>query len=918
MKKFYLLSLCLFGSVWVNVQAQNISVQGVLADSTGAPLPSATVVLLEMPDSLIQSFTFSNPEGQFILPKVKPGQYVLQFSYLGYQNYAMPLEIKPEDQDQNLGTLRLQSQDNRLEEISITSERIPMVIKQDTIEYNAPTFQTRPNATVEDLLKKLPGVEVEADGTIKAQGEEVKKVLVDGKEFFGDDPKIATRNLPANALDKVQVFDKLSEMAEFTGIDDGERDKTINLSLKEDRKKGYFGNLAGSYGTEERYRLKANLNRFNKTTQFSVLGNLNNINESPFTFQDYLSFAGGLSNLGSNGGSIQLNGNDDGLGSLLNQGNQAGINTIWSGGLNWSHTFHEKLEFSGNYFYNLAQNDLQSSTMRESFAGDSTFSTTESQNRNTDVHNHRFQGRLKYTISEQQDLTLRLNSSWINQEQNNQQFTQNQPADQARQTQSNILNRSDAQGWQGQGSALYRLKLQKPGRSLTARAELGWNQNKEDARLASENISLVNSQISSLDSILQLQKQEDHRLHYRLQANYTEPIAQKTFLQFTYQFQNFDQESEKLFFDVQDSDELRLNEDLSLAFQSDYTYHRGGLRWLMPGKKSNLVLSVEAQNAHLDGFAPEEDFAIQRDFFNFLPSIRWRYSFSNAKRLNFSYSTSVREPSLQELQPLVNNSNPLVIYTGNPNLRPEYVHSLAFNYFLFDAFSFTNFFATVNARYTRNKITNATEIDENFRQIINPTNVEDDFWLNAYASFGRPIRPLKIKFNLTLNQTYNRSILFVNAQENRVQRWINRLDFRLENRKKEWLDLSLGFAIDYNRSTYSEDNELDQDFFNHRLYNDLSISLLRKWNLNSSFSLQTYSDRGFGASTRIPLWEASVSKTFLKNERGELKLSVFDLLNQNQGIDRQTQFNYIEEQRANALGRYAMLTFTYKIRSVGK
>lgn len=288
MKTAFLLLLFLVGTTALHAQ---ISLEGQLVDPDNKGLPFATVVLLQGQDSVIAHYGVSDDQGGFKIKGVQKGDYIFQVTALGFESYYKPLELST---NKDLGTVSIARKSEQLKAFEVAAERVPIAIKGDTVEYNAAAFQTRPNAAVEDLLRQLPGVEVDQNGNVKAQGEQVRKVLVDGKEFFGDDPKMATKNLPADAIDKVQVFDKKSEMAEFSGIDDGERNKTINLELKEDKKNGYFGKVTGGYGTDNRYAGKFNVNRFSKNTQFSALGMGNNTNEQGFSFEDYIGLMGGI------------------------------------------------------------------------------------------------------------------------------------------------------------------------------------------------------------------------------------------------------------------------------------------------------------------------------------------------------------------------------------------------------------------------------------------------------------------------------------------------------------------------------------------------------------------------------------------------------------------------------------------------
>ncbi|HEY3429763.1 MAG TPA: TonB-dependent receptor, partial [Cyclobacteriaceae bacterium] len=347
MKKIYLLVLLL---VFVSVQiawAQKSSIKGQVVDSLSNAMPSATVMLLNAKDSSLVNFGLSDAKGFFEIKNINKGSYDLKISFLGYAPFTKRIDAAGDSPVVEAGQLKLQPQAKQLDEMVIMGEKVPVRIKGDTIEFNAGSFKTKANANVEDLLKKLPGVEVDPDGTVRAQGEEVRRVLVDGKEFFGRDPKLATRNLPADAIEKVQVFDKKSDQAEFTGIDDGQREKTVNLELKEDKRNGMFGNATAGAGTEGRYQLKGNLNRFRKDQQLSFLGMANNINEQGFSMGEFMNFTGGSQQMMSGGGGamrLTFDANNTNGVPMNFGGRQNGIMTNYAGGINFNKDLSKKTQ----------------------------------------------------------------------------------------------------------------------------------------------------------------------------------------------------------------------------------------------------------------------------------------------------------------------------------------------------------------------------------------------------------------------------------------------------------------------------------------------------------------------------------------------------------------------------------------------
>ncbi|MEO1448512.1 MAG: carboxypeptidase regulatory-like domain-containing protein, partial [Bacteroidota bacterium] len=391
-----------------SLQAQH-RIAGTITDSTAMPMAGASIVLMQAADSVLSGFALSNDKGRFQIAGIKDGSYLLQVTFMGYATHWETVEVT---ENLSLDPIAMQSADMVLETVTIEGEQTPLRMLGDTIEYNADAFGAKPTDAVEDLLRKLPGVEVERDGTIRAQGERVGKVLVDGKEFFGDDPQMATKNLPADAVDKVQVFDKASELAEFTGIDDGNEQKTINLELKPDKKQGIFGSVEGGYGTENRFMGRANVNRFSNKLQLSVLGLVNNINEQGFSFSEYLNFIGGLGNMmaageGGGGGSFRLALDPSSIGLPISQGLSNGFVNTGAGGVNFNLDLSPKTKLSTSYLGSRVNNLQDRTALRRNFLGGETFSTEEAQRSENLATSQRVNLKLEQKIDSFNSLTLR-------------------------------------------------------------------------------------------------------------------------------------------------------------------------------------------------------------------------------------------------------------------------------------------------------------------------------------------------------------------------------------------------------------------------------------------------------------------------------------------------------------------------------
>lgn len=897
--------------------AQKTTLSGWVRDTAGAGLPAASVVLTELKDSVIAAFGAAEPDGRFTIKRVPPGEYLLQVSYAGFETHYQTVSTNPDRPLIELGSIVLQPANVWLKGVEISAQHSPVAFSNDTIVYNTAAFKTQPGSMVEDLLKKLPGVEVLSDGTIRAQGEVVRNVKVDGKDFFGEDPKIATRNLPADAIEKVQLYDQKSERASFTGIEDGREEKTINLQLKPGAKAGYFGNASAGYGDKDRYETKFNLNRFAKKTQVSAIAAANNTNQQNFSFEDYMQFMGGLSNLmsagGGTGGRVRISLDDNSLGMPV--GDQPnGFTTALSGGLNLNHDFSKNTKVSAHYFYNHLQNDLNRKVARVNVLDEQGFRSSENEDRYSRNQNHRLQVTLRSNLDSFQKITLRtrwtFNDALLNSGSDRQTFL----PEGANANNSLRDYQSDGQNYRGDAAFTYRRRFRKKGRALVADVSYLSGADDREGRLQSENYFFTDSTFR--ESFRQRQTYTDEAAHYGATLSYTEPLGRQQYLEIRAEHQLVNNDTDKAFYDQKGTPTPGevFNPLLSNRFQRGYRYERGVMNWMRTRKKYQLTAGATLQQSVLDGRQPNTELEpLRRRFVRVLPHLYYNYERRSGRSFSAAYSTQLREPSLEQLLPVVDNSDPLQVFTGNPDLQPEYVHDLNLDYMLFDAFSNFLLFASLNTTYTHHRITNAGAIDSLFRSSMRPVNVDYDWLVNPYLNIAYPVRPLKSNLSLTLSGTYNRGILFVNEVRNQTDRWIQNIDVSLDNRKKDKIDLSVGARLTYNQTRYSVSKGLDQAFFNQRYTTDLRFYPNKKWALGTGLTYLVYSKETFGEARQIPLWSAQVTRYVLKNRKGQVRLSAFDLLNKNTGISRNSQFNYIEEVRMLNLSRYFMLSFAYAL-----
>ncbi len=880
-------------------------ITGTVVGDSDQGLVSASTVLLSKADSTFVNFGLTNDQGQFLLEnKNKKKELILQVTYLGYKQYSKEISLDS-DEDLDLGKITLESESQKIDEVTVEGERIPIKVNKDTVIYDANAFKVQPNDVVEDLLRKMPGIEVESDGTIIAQGEEVQSILVDGKEFFGNDPKVATKNLPAEAVDKVEVYDKMSDKAEFTGIDDGEREKTMNLELKESHKNGMFGNARVGYGTENRYDGGLSLNRYSTNTQLSLLANLNNINQQGFSVNDYVSFMGA-----SGGGMRRISRNSE---LPISQGLSNGFVRTSSGGVNLNHDFSDKIELRSSYLITDVNNDIASNSTVENFGGRvDNFISRDTSFQNNQNQNHRINVILDIEPDSSQEIrlntTLRFSDSEL--------LSRNEAgifSGDVLRTFSDVDYNSFGKSNSLGGQMSYRKKFGRVAKRIIS-LEAGYNNSTDDLRKLPSSITrYFQSGLPDLE-ILQLQLEDNDENDYNIDAAYIEPLGNKQFLELSFSRENYDA---GLVQDVYDQlvTGAPLIDSLSTAYTRDYRYDQYALAYYRAWESTDLTIEGGLQRSIFGGYDQVD--SIQRNNLNFLPRISLMQNWSNGSRSRFNYNTRVREPGLTQLQPILDNSDPQNVYIGNQDLVNEYNHTLRINFIDFDQFSFSSWFVFLTATYTRNKIVNQTIFDDQFRQITKPVNVRDEWTLLSNVSYSRPIRKLGIKMRLNTRFNYRNSIAFINAQQNDVDIISPNINLTLENRDKDKYDLIVGTTYGYSITNYSEDGDRNRSFLNRNYFVDMTWTPHNSWEFGSRIDIDYFDQEGVAESQVVPIWRAHVKRFFGDDRRVGLELSIFDILDRNNGIEQSADINNFSYSEINSLGRYAMCKLIYSLRSSG-
>ena len=906
--------------------ARSGQVSGFVVDSvTKKPLLEANVSVLLARDSSFVQVQTTGGDGDFTIQNLALGRYRLLITYVGYRPKAVFVTLTAAQPTVSLDTIKVLSQTQTLNEVVVVQERPPVSVKGDTLEFNAGSFKTQPNAQVEDLLKKLPGMDVDRDGNLKAQGQDVRRVLVDGKPFFGNDPKMATRNLPADMIERVQVFDRQSEQSQFSGVDDGERDRTINLVTKRDRRRGVFGQQSAGYGGDEagnaRYQGRLSVNRFNNGQQLSGVGQLNNINQQNFT-------GDGLGN-GPTGGGGGQGGGGQGGGNTPNTGTNTptGITRALAGGLNFSDALGTKADISSSYFFNQTntrndQTSRRETTLPSSATAASQTNFTNKQNGSSlDNGAHRFNLQLNYRLDSANSIRLIPNLN----------FTNNQTSSLATARtldgQGTLLNTSNsnytnnAQAVSGTNTLLWMHKFKRRGRTFSANLITTINDQNSNGLNQSQNqfLRTVGGQSSLFASRIDQQNtQITNALTNNLTVSYTEPLSLAKSIEFRYTMSHSDNKSDRQVYDFNESTKAYdlVNRQLTNKYANVFATQRGGISYQFRRVKYQYTLGVDVQNATLQSNNLSRDTTLNRSFLNVLPSARFQYNLGRNRNFTLDYRTRVNAPSVTQLQPIVDNSNPLFIRVGNPDLRPELSHVVNLNYRTYNQTTFHSFVASLNVTQTQNRIVNATTISPSGAQQVRPINANGYYSLFGFMNISKPAKwgTQTVNVSWTTNLSGNRSMSFLNDRANTALNLSVGQGLGLNTNIKEKTDLNLSGNVTYQVATYSVQPQQNTRF----LTNTANLRAFHRFGSRLFVQTDVYyianSGRSAGYNQQYVLLNASLGQYLFKQKQGELRLTVFDLLNQNRSVTRTTTESYVEDVQSLVLRRYFMLSFNYSIR----
>lgn len=917
-----------FSLTAVIAKSQNVTLKGKLTDKDSkAPIEGATVSLTASKDSLNPKVVLSDAKGNFEITGLAVDRYRLVTSIIGYNIIIQNINLQASNKTPLQFVLSKVAKD--LSEVVVTARKPLVVQRGDTLEFNASELKVNPDATAEDMIKKLPGVVVDKNGTVTAMGEQVKKVTVDGREFFGDDATAALRNLPSSVIDKIQVFDQLSDQAQFTGFDDGNTTKSINIVTKANMRNGQFGRVYAGGGTEGTYNAGGNVSMFKNNTRFTFVGLANNVNQQNFASEDLLGISSGGG--GGRGGGGRGRGGYGG-GNNFGVGQQNGISKTNSFGINYSDLWGKKTDVSGSYFFNNSNtnNDQASNTENFQNSGKNQF-YDENAISNIRNDNHRVNFRLNYKINDKNSLMISPNLSYqatksISDISGLNSFSPSELISQS----INNTNSKNA-GYNFRNNILFRHSFAKKGRTLSINVNTTLNRKAGDTYVLNTN-DYFSSTGNFNDSLQQYTDQLTNGYQLSTYIAYTESIGKKGQLQFNYSpsYEKSKADQEVYQFDYNGGKYSVFDNNLSNVFDNITTKHNLGTSYRLGDRDNMFSVGVSYQYTELNS---DQSYpymtSVSKNFNNVLPNLMWRKKLNAKNSIRLFYRATTNTPSVTQLQDVYNNTNPLFISTGNTNLKQQVGNMVSARYQFTNTGKAKSFFANVYLQQNNNYITNATYTASRdsilnssvtlYRgsQLSKPVNLNGQWSLRSFLTYSMPLKFMKSNLSINGGLTYNNSPGLINNVKNTSKSYTYNTGVVVASNISEFVDFNVNYSINFSDAKNSIQPLLNNKYINQSAGVQSNFLNKKGWFVQNSVSYETYSGLTDGFNQNYWLWNAGIGKKFLKKQAGELKLTVFDLLKQNQSIQRTVTESYIQDVQNLVLQQYFMLTFTYSLKNFG-
>lgn len=913
---FLFLPFCMFSQ-----GISHISLTGTVKDTLNETVPAATVMLLRANDSTLLNYTTTNSNGEFNFRSLKNQGYLLKISHITY----MPLQIDipvSNTKEVNLGVISVEPIAEVLMEVVIKSAQAPLFIHGDTVEYDARLFKVPPGSTVEDLLRRLPGIDIDASGNITTMGQDVRRVYVDGKTFFGDDPSSVTKNLDAEAISKVQVYDDKSEQERLTGIDNGVDEKVMNLELKDEYKKGYFGKATVAGGTDERWASRGNFNRFTEKQQFSIIGYANNINVTGVNWDDYSEFKGNSAYSGYDNGDFGFGGRNYHYfsgGGIVNYFDGRGFTENYGGGANYNY-FDKKVKFNLSYLYSQTDLNFDEFTKRQTFLVDTSYYNSDTVNYNEFRNNHNVSARVEYEIDSSNTFIFKISSKFSGSEELDVEKQLFQNVDFLDINLNSTNNSEEFDSYSVDALSIFNHKFKKKGRSFSVSAAANLGNNETIASISNRNDFYNSSNTVFLQQTYSNSKYDF--LLLKSSVMYVEPITEKISLMGFYNFSSNDRVSNLISEDPQL--ENAPIDSLSLYYTNGTLYNRVGTKLTYAYQGINVGFGGAYQTIGLGGdYSRYEGTAalvdpIRKTYANFIPYFSASAQLPNKMRFSLSYSYDVEEPALNYLKTVPIISNPMYIYQGNSELLPEMSHSISGRFSYWNQASFMNFSLSSSYDIYDSQIVYNQEInfieDFGYQTIYTPENVDGGSSFNTHLWTSFPIIKTILTMKIGGNLRFQESQIFINGTENLTNSDYYGANTSLNLAIGPKLSLSIGARGSTNYIEYSIQSEQNQNVLNLTGSASFKWQVAKKTFIEGNYALTNYQNDRFEFNNDINLLNVSIRQLIGEKNKFEIRLAAFDLLNQKQFIQQYAYGNFIGYTSAPTLARYFMLSVSYNIK----
>ncbi len=896
-KKLLTVLLVVTISSQVAYAQKTLKLKGVVKTEDGKTIAKANVMLFHEGEADTLR-TLTDDKGLFSFDNVLAMKTGIAVSYSGYDVFARYYNYENLDGEQFITDIKMVQGSKTLDAVIVTANKV--TIKEDTVSYKIDSTMYKKNDNVEELLTKLPGVEVDRKtGAVTAQGQEVTKVRVNGKDFFGGDVTTATKNLNADMVDRIDVIDDYGDQSAFTGIKLGDASKTLNIQLKKDKNKGIFGNAALGGGTDGRYVNAVTINKFDNERQISLIGNLNNNNTSSFNFG-----SGG----GQMGGAMMrsLSGAFGNLGA-----NNAGIAKTQSLGLNYRDAWSKKIAVNGSYTITNKDRNTNQEIERQQFQGNQTILRNESNFDNTNTDNHRADFNFEYKVDKNNFLRIRPTFTY-------QKTNSNYASDFAlsnndvlvnkgKYTESNFSKQPNLSG-----NFLYNHRFNSKGRVVSISGDAGNNDSQGD-NLVLNDSKYYFTPTTFIDSVSKQQIIQDNgNYNYGTKVSYIEPLTKKKSLEFNYSYNKRYTSIDREPFNIDNFGVKNFIDSQATIYNNTYYTNNLGVNFRNNQKKYNYTLGLSVQPATIVGYQELKKIETKQNVINFFPVARVAYNFSRSKSLSFDYNGRSAQPTFNQLQPVVDNSNKQSIIIGNPDLRPEFTHRVGARYNNFNFITGTVFFGSLNFSLTDSKVVSDVDNKSFGVQETRYRNAGGTYNSSAFYNYSRPFQNRKYVLNYGGNLFYNNNVSFLKGERNIGKNLILTQRLTTVITIKKWLELGGGGNYTYNKATFSLRQSSGTETNRFALSQNARLFLKNDFTFTYDLDKTINSGLGNGITKNPFIINASAEKLISKKYNASLKLNAYDLLNENTNIARSvTGYGYTDT-RSNSLTRYFLASVVFR------